>query len=343
MKPIFHPEAVFSSIHQSLKEKAYSQLIFLVDENTHSACLPVILGELETELPIEIVEMESGEAHKNIDSCRQLWSIFTEYEADRKMLLFNVGGGVITDIGGFVAATYLRGVDFIHFPTSLLAMVDASVGGKTGVDLDHLKNRVGVFAEPKGIYVLPEFLETLPKAQMLSGFAEMLKHGLIADADHFHSLAELNEINTESIEPLIASSVKIKYDIVQKDPKEEGLRKILNFGHTIGHAIETFHLSIDSPILHGFAVAIGMYYESKLAFQLGLLPEKELEKVQKVLSHWYLIPTFSEGEVDEFIQLMYADKKNENNQIYFALIEKIGKCKYNIPVEEKEVKSIFFK
>ena len=204
----------FSQLNQFLKNLKPSKLFILVDENTHEYCLPTVLGNLETEIPFEIIEIEAGEELKTIETATQLWEILSEFEADRKSLLLNLGGGVITDLGGFVASTYKRGIPFINVPTTLLGMCDASIGGKTGIDHQFLKNIVGTFAEPQQIFVYPDFLRTLPFVELRSGFAEMLKHGLIADEKHWKDLSSIENLNPESIYPFIETSMKIKQNVV---------------------------------------------------------------------------------------------------------------------------------
>ncbi len=337
MKPQFYHPKTWKVFNEWLNRQSYSMIVILCDDHTHTDCVPMVLVELETDLPIELIEIESGELHKNLASCQSIWEALTEFHADRKTLIVNIGGGVITDMGAFVAATYLRGVDFVQFPTSLLAMVDASIGGKTGVDLGIYKNRIGTFSQAQKNIIIPQFLDTLEHSELVSGFAEMLKHGLIADAEYFTQMAEIAEINVSSVIPFIEHSVDIKYDIVEADPNEKGLRKILNFGHTIGHAIESYHLENQNPILHGFAVAIGMHYETELAYQINKLSEKDKQKIQKCIGNWYLIPTYNKAEVAHFVNLMKNDKKNESQQISFSLLDEIGKCSYGILVEEESI------
>src|SRR5690606_29396368 len=212
-----------------------------------------LAGHLDFEF--EILEIDAGETHKNIDTCMGVWEALSELEADRKSLLINLGGGVVTDLGGFVACTFKRGIDYVNIPTSLLSMVDASIGGKTGVDLGLLKNQIGVISNPELVLIDVTFLETLPTNQLRSGFAEMLKHGLIQDINYWNQLIALSELYTDDLEQLIYESVIIKKQVVEQDPNEDGLRKTLNFGHTLGHAIESYSLDDKDlkPLLHGEA------------------------------------------------------------------------------------------
>ena len=229
----------FTSLNEYISQLNPSKIFILVDENTHNHCLPILLPNLETDAPFEVIEIEAGEENKNIGTATQLWEIFSEMEADRKSLLINLGGGVVTDLGGFVASTYKRGIRFINLPTTLLAMCDASIGGKTGIDHQYLKNVIGTFALPEAILFYPKFLDTLKFEELRSGFAEMLKHGLIADEKHWNDLISLEKIAPQFIEPFIQRSMEIKQDVVSKDFREQNIRKNLNFGHTIGHAVES--------------------------------------------------------------------------------------------------------
>jgi 3-dehydroquinate synthase len=222
-----------------LKETKYSTIFIIVDTYTNEFCLPKLLPNIETDITIEIIEFEPGEHNKNIETCIQIWNVLTELGGDRKSLIINLGGGVVTDLGGFVASTFKRGVNFINIPTTLLSMVDASVGGKTGVDLGNLKNQIGVINVPQMVLIDTQYLETLPQNEMRSGLAEMLKHGLIYDAAYWEKFLDLKAIDFADFDELIYRSVEIKNEIVIQDPTEKNIRKALNFGHTLGHAIES--------------------------------------------------------------------------------------------------------
>lgn len=274
----------------------------------------------------ELIELESGEANKTIDVCIQVWRVLSELGADRSSLLVNLGGGVITDLGGFVASTFKRGIAFINLPTTLLAQIDASAGGKTGVDLDGLKNEIGVFAEPAAVFIDPLFLHTLPKRELVSGFAEAFKHALIADAEYWELLSGVEMANAEYWEEIIHRSVQIKRTIVQNDPYEKNQRRALNFGHTIGHALETYFLEKgESTVLHGEAVAAGMICELLLSvYEAGLDPnlaEAYIETIVKRFPHL----TFDSIANERLIEIMRHDKKNANGEIRFALLAAIGK------------------
>ncbi|MBD8081658.1 3-dehydroquinate synthase [Chryseobacterium caseinilyticum] len=333
----------FRQINQYLSDKSFSKIFILVDENTHEYCLPLFLGNLETEISFEILEIEAGEEMKNIQTANQLWEILTEMKADRKALIINLGGGVITDLGGFVASTYKRGIQFINIPTTLLAMCDASIGGKTGIDLMHYKNMVGTFSFPEQIYVYPKFLETLPAKELKSGFAEMLKHGLIADKKHWEDLIQLHEVDALGIEPFIQQSMEIKQEVVKADFHEKNVRKTLNFGHTIGHAIESLCLHSENPILHGEAVALGMICESHLSYLEDLISKEESEVIiENIQKHFCFIDLNNFKEEDIF-NLLLNDKKNADAKINFSLLSGIGSCVFDHECSTENIqKSINF-
>lgn len=324
----------FSQLNDYLKNKTFSQIFILVDENTHEHCLPQLLGNLETSLPYEIIELEPGEELKNLESAAMLWSILSEFKADRKSLLINLGGGVISDLGGFVASTYKRGIPFVHIPTTLLSMCDASIGGKTGIDHGFLKNVVGTFSSAEKIFVYPNFLSTLPKEEKFSGLAEMLKHGLIADKNHWQVLSKLDLKKEQEIPSSeIKRSMEIKNEIVQQDFEEKNIRKLLNFGHTIGHAIESLLLASDQKKTHGHCVAVGMLIESLISMNMGLLSKEDTDEITTVLTHFYKPITLCSWE--SLLKYMQNDKKNEKGEIRFTLLEGIGKAVFdqNVPLE----------
>lgn len=329
LKMITIADDTFSALNEFLQRKSYSKIFILVDENTHEYCLPILLGNLETELAFEILEVEAGEEMKNIQTANQLWEILTEMQADRKALMINLGGGVITDMGGFVASTYKRGIEFINIPTTLLSMCDASIGGKTGIDLMHYKNMVGTFTFPEQIFVYPKFLETLPFKELRSGFAEMLKHGLIADKIHWEALIQVQKPDAESIIPHLQVSMNIKQEVVQKDFQEKNIRKTLNFGHTIGHAIESLFLNQGNPVLHGEAVAMGMIAETRLAFLEKLISEEDADNIIDGLRKYYPYLDISDFSHEEILALLTNDKKNEDQNILFSLISGIGSCTFD--------------
>lgn len=333
----------FSQLNQFLTEKSFSKIFILVDENTHEYCLPVFLGNLETEISFEILEIEAGEEMKNIQTANQLWEILTEMKADRKALIINLGGGVITDMGGFVASTYKRGIQFINIPTTLLSMCDASIGGKTGIDLMHYKNMVGTFSFPEQIFVYTRFLDTLPAKELKSGFAEMLKHGLIADKKHWEDLIQLQHLDSVGIEPLIYQSMEIKQEVVNVDFHEKNVRKTLNFGHTIGHAIESLCLQSGNPILHGEAVALGMICESHLSFLEGLIVKEDADVIIENIQRYFSFIDLNNFKDEDIFNLLLNDKKNADAKINFSLLSAIGNCTYDHECSTENIqKSIDF-
>jgi 3-dehydroquinate synthase len=333
---IYFNETSFLYLENLLQPNVYSKIFVLVDENTNEQCLPYFLSNLPTEIEIEIIEIEAGEENKNMYTCIDLWHTLIDLEADRKSILLNLGGGVITDIGGFVASTFKRGIDFINIPTTLLAMVDASVGGKTGVDLGNLKNQIGVINEPKSVIILTKFLETLPSNQMRSGLAEMLKHGLIYDKLYWDKLKNLNNLNTDDLDILIKQSIEIKNEIVSQDLKENGIRKALNFGHTLGHAIESYFLESEDKkqLLHGEAIAIGMILESHISYQSNLISKDDFAEIKYIITDIFEKIIFNESDIQNIMNLLIFDKKNEFGNIQFTLLNKIGESKINQKVDE---------
>ena len=341
--PIYFNENAYEAINFYLKENKYSNLFIIVDSNTNELCLPNFLPLLETDLTIEIIEFEAGEENKNIETCVQIWNVLTELGADRKSLVINLGGGVVTDLGGFVASTFKRGVDFIHIPTTLLAMVDAAVGGKNGVDLGNLKNQIGVINVPKMVLIDTQYLQTLPQNEMRSGLAEMLKHGLIYDKKYWEQFLDLKAIDFADFDELIHRSVEIKNEIVQQDPTEKNIRKALNFGHTLGHAIESYFLESENKttLLHGEAIAAGMILESYISLHKKLISEQEYFQVKSSIKSIYDDIIFEENDIEPIMDLLIHDKKNEFGHIQFALIEGIGKIKINQSVENELILNAF--
>ncbi|CEN46518.1 3-dehydroquinate synthase [Capnocytophaga canis] len=340
---VYFSESSFYFLNKLLQEKKYSKIFILVDSNTNTYCLPLFLADMATETPIEIIEIEAGEEFKNIDTCSQVWFALSELEADRKSLLINLGGGVVTDLGGFVASTYMRGIDFVNVPTSLLAMVDASVGGKTGVDLGALKNQIGVINNPKGVMIDTRFLATLPADQLRSGMAEMFKHGLIQSETYWKKMLKLDELTIEDLEQLIYESVEIKNNIVKQDPTEKGLRKTLNFGHTLGHAIESYCLQNSSrqALLHGEAIAIGMILATYLSSELLYFPKEKALEIKNVFNQYFEKHTFKKEEIDQIIDLLKFDKKNSYGNINFVLLEQISQPKLDCKVSNELIYKAF--
>lgn len=323
----------FNALKDFLHSKSYSSYWILVDTNTELHCLPLI--EKVLDLKLNKIVFPAGEAHKNIASCQLIWQALLEGQADRKALLLNLGGGVVGDMGGFCAATYKRGIDFIQIPTSLLSMVDASVGGKLGIDFGGVKNAVGSFQNPVFTSVYEGFLQTLPERELRSGFGEVIKHALIADKKYWDEIRKITNLQDKNIDwvGIIKKSIALKSSIVENDPKEQGLRKILNFGHTIGHALESLSLETANPLLHGEAIAIGMICEAFCAQQLKLLSDTELNEISAYFGSIYPYRELHFYNPEKFLGLLSNDKKN-NGQVSFSLLSGLGDALYDISVPE---------
>jgi len=327
---------ISESLATFFAQNDYSHIAILVDEFTNKYCLPII----EDLLPSNFTKIliKSGEHHKNLATCERVWDRMTNANMDRHSLLVNLGGGVIGDLGGFCASTYKRGIDFIQIPTTLLAQVDASVGGKLGIDFHGLKNHIGVFQLPKAVLIDPKFIDTLSIQQKKSGFAEIIKHCLIRDEQEWNVIRQ-QSFEELDLSKLIAHSVAIKEAVVLEDPKEAGLRKILNFGHTLGNAIETYLLDKGKrKILHGEAIAIGMIVEAFISHQRDLISLQELEEIESYLFENYGRVKLHPEEISKIIALTAQDKKNKGKEIRFSLLTGIGDCGYDIPVSASEMK-----
>jgi len=318
------------------EEQHYTNIAIIVDENTVEHCYPLVRNTIPAHL---IIQIKSGEKHKNLNTCEIIWAAMTKAHFDRKSLLINLGGGVIGDMGGFCAATFKRGIDFINIPTTLLAQVDASVGGKLGVDFNNLKNHIGLFKAPKMVLIDAIFLNTLPKNQLKSGYAEVIKHSLIRDADYWKTLTN-HTFETQNWQSHIAHDVAIKSQVVTEDPHEQGLRKILNFGHTIGHAVESY--LFDNPnrmLLHGEAIAIGMICEAYLSKEKLGLSESHLKEIMRYILSVYGKVEIFEEDIVNMGKLALQDKKNEGNIINCTLLTMTGKAKFDVPISLVEIES----
>lgn len=324
----------YADFNTFIQSQNYSMAFVLVDSNTHEHCLARFLSNFETTLTIEVIEIDPGEENKNIETCMGVWEALSELDGDRKSLMINLGGGVITDLGGFIACTFKRGIDYINIPTTLLSMVDASVGGKTGVDLGNLKNQIGVISNPKMVLIDPYFLETLALEEIRSGYAEMLKHGLIADAAYWEEISTKNYKDKEAIAEAIPRSIAIKNEVVLEDPYEQGLRKTLNFGHTLGHAIESYFLVSEKKtrLLHGEAIAVGMILALFLSGEILDFPKQSLLKISKRINTIYNPVRFTTEDIKEIIELLKFDKKNSHGRINFVLLNDIAKPKIDVVV-----------
>lgn len=347
--PIAIGEGLIDSIHAHLLDLPRTHRLALITDSTVGALyaerVRAGLGR-----QAEMITIPAGESQKT----RETWATITDQllsaEIGRDSALLALGGGVIGDLTGFVAGTYMRGIQYIQIPTTLLSMVDASVGGKTGVDTPAGKNLVGVFHRPSTVIIDPQVLATLPLTHLRSGFAEVIKHGVIADRDYFAQVAESvgrmvapESRNSGALTSLIVRSVQIKADVVASDERESGRRRILNFGHTIGHAVEA---ASSYSLLHGEAVSIGMALESRLAEKAGIAEKGTTEKLEVVLTNAGLPRLLPSGiSTDEMMRLMQADKKNRAGKIEFALPTRIGKMfkadgRWSVPLDVALIREV---
>ncbi|MEP1780470.1 3-dehydroquinate synthase [Reichenbachiella sp.] len=330
---------ITQSIRNFLSGKKYSKIAVICDENTEEHCLPKILDALPEHF---LLQTDSGEENKHLGTCEKLWMALTEAGFDRKGLVINLGGGVIGDMGGFVASTYKRGMDFLNIPTTLLSQVDASVGGKLGVDFHGFKNHIGLFAEPQNVLIDTSFYGTLPEREVRSGFAEVIKHGLIYDKSYWEKV-KLVDLKTADWTNLVTRSIEIKKEVVSEDPFESGLRKILNFGHTLGHAIESHFLDKgEQRLLHGEAIAAGMICEAYLSQKFTGLSTDELEEIVSYLIEIYEPVAVDKSLFDEIIGLTLQDKKNEGGSVQFSLLKTIGACQVNVPISAPDMLDAMF-
>ena len=310
----------------------FSKIGILVDENTKISCLNKLKDSLD--FNYHEIEIKSGEENKNLQTCSNVWGILTKLNFDRKSLIINLGGGVICDLGGFVASTYKRGIQFINIPTTLLGQVDASVGGKLGIDFNNYKNQIGIFREPNLIIVDPEFLASLPKRELRSGFAEVIKHCIIRDEKKLDQILNSNWEKSDWLE-IVKHSIKIKSKVVNEDMKEDGPRKILNFGHTIGHAIETTYINKENRFLHGEAISIGIICEAYLSHKLNKLSTIDLNKIVDIIKSIFGNNTI--GYFEEIVRNAYHDKKNIDDKIRTCILNKIGHCEYDHEISPNHI------
>jgi 3-dehydroquinate synthase len=326
----------FNGFQGILPQLPHSQTGVLVDSNTRIHCYPLIKDFLP---PHELIEVPAGEEQKNITTCQRIWQKLTDKHFDRHSLLLILGGGVLGDMGGFCAATYKRGIDFVLIPTTLLAQVDASVGGKLGIDFNDYKNQIGVFCEPKATIINTSLLKTLPERELRSGFAEAIKHCLISDAAMWETIRK-KSLAEQDWETLVNHSVSFKKSVTEKDPREKGLRKILNFGHTVGHALESYFLTQGNRIFHGEAIAMGMIMEAFIAKEKNLVSKEELIHIVDFVAKIFGKESMPWNDA-RVVGLMTQDKKNRGDEILAALPEGIGRAKWDVSITEKEIVKSF--
>jgi 3-dehydroquinate synthase len=328
-------------LQEAVSELNPDKVFYLFEENTNRLCKPLI-KDLEGLSYPDILVLEPGEENKSIDQLMKVWDYFEENGAGRNSCLITIGGGMLTDLGGFAACTFKRGMSFINVPTTLLAMVDASVGGKTGFNYHGLKNEIGVIRQPNNVLIHAPFLFTLDQENFLSGYAEMLKTALIMDEDLWSDLInyDLNTRNLDCLIPLIWRSVGIKNSIVEIDPEEANERRSLNFGHTIAHSLESLSLKKMNHLHHGYAVAYGMIIESILSEEYAGLDEKQANYIRKFLNSIYGDIPFTSADIPQLLEFMLSDKKNDNSLINFTLLDKTGGYKINNYLSSDEVKRV---
>jgi 3-dehydroquinate synthase len=333
----------FDEIQRILTEEvaSHSATFILCDNNTNEHCVRFLLETIPALNEVPIIEIPEGEESKSLEIVAQLYEELLHHNADRQSLLLNVGGGVISDLGGFVASTYKRGIDFINIPTTVMAQVDAAMGGKCGIDLMGVKNAVGLFSWPKSVLVFTGFLNTLPEKELKSGFAEMLKHALIADAEYWEALSHVDPNEAGHVAVFVKRSNEIKSEITVADPNERSVRKKLNYGHTVGHAIESFFLAKSEPITHGNAVAWGIVLENRIAVKLGILSTSLAQTIEtRILDIFEPLPSFNEEETEIVFQFLQNDKKNTKGLFHFSLIQNIGDCLIQVEVSEEIVREV---
>lgn len=325
---------VFNALFSSGDYK-FRSFFILTDHRVSRNCLPLLKDYLPSDRSFPVLRIASGETQKSIDSCRKIWDFLSMHEAGRDAVLINLGGGMITDLGGFAASTYKRGISFIHIPTTLMGMVDAAIGGKTAINLQWTKNIVGTFAQPEAVFVFPEFLNTLPKKHITSGYAEVLKHALIGDKKLWDALKKVHIKDIQNWADLITLTLLIKAEIVARDPQEKGERKVLNLGHTFGHAFESLFMEKKLPINHGLAVAAGILCEIYLSRVINKMNPKAAKEIEDTLKNNFLLPKITPKDNKRLKDYMLKDKKNQQGKINCTLLDNIGKAQFNQLIPEE--------
>ena len=333
---------ICQNLEQDLQEAVLSQkfdkLFVLTDEHTHTLCYPIV-SDFECLKNAHTITIGAGDIHKNLETLAYVWKELGDQGATRHSLMINLGGGMVTDLGGFAASTFKRGIRYINIPTTLLAMVDASVGGKTGINFNGLKNEIGVFSPAECVLIDSRFLKTLDMENLLSGYAEMLKHGIISTTEHWAELLnfDMSHIDYGMLQTLVAKSVQIKEDIVEQDPFEKGIRKALNVGHTAGHAFESLALESGHPVLHGYAVAWGIVCELYASYCKAGFPKDKLRQTIQFIKEHYGVLTFDCKQYDRLYEFMTHDKKNSAGIINFTLMGDIGDIRINQSATKEEI------
>ena len=331
-----------SELNEAIGEIAPENIFILVDDVTYELCLPETLKSAKLE-GSHVITIPSGDINKNIESAVIIWKYLSENNANRKSLMINLGGGMITDIGGFAASTFKRGIRYINVSTTLLGAVDAATGGKTGINFLGLKNEIGVFAPASAVLINIEFFKTLDQQNLRSGFAEMVKHALIHSREEWNRILkfDLESISFDELSVLVASSVNIKEKVVEQDPLEKNIRKALNLGHTFGHAFESYSYKINKPELHGYAVMWGMLCELYLSHVKLNFPKDDLLKLKCLIKEYYGTFNFDCSDYELLFELMTHDKKNDSDEINFTLLSDIGSIEINQTATKEEIFECF--
>ena len=335
-------EDLRTSLSEALQKIDYDKLFVLTDENSACYCFPLICDFDEIK-NAELITIKAGDLHKTLETIADVWTYLSQNGAGRKSLLINLGGGMVTDLGGFAASAFKRGIAYINIPTTLLGAVDAAVGGKTGINFNGLKNEIGVFNPANAVLINSVFFRSLNRENILSGYAEMLKHGLIDNEKKRADLLrfDLNRIDYGLLQNLLITSIKVKERIVADDPYEKGIRKALNLGHTVGHAFESFSFEQNRPVLHGYAVAWGLICELYLSRCLTGFPSDKLRQTTRFIRDNYGTFDIDCKQYERLYELMQHDKKNESNIINFTLLADIGDVKINQTADKELIFEMF--
>ena len=331
-----------SELNIAIGDQPAESIFILTDDNTRRICLPALM--LSEKLKgCHIITIPSGDENKNITSALKIWQYLSENGATRKSLMINLGGGMITDIGGFTASTFKRGMKYINVSTTLLGAVDAATGGKTGINFSGLKNEIGVFAPADSVLIPVDFFRTLDDKNILSGYAEMVKHALIDTREEWEKVLkfDLENLDFDKLKTLLETTIRIKERIVEQDPFEANIRKALNLGHTFGHAFESWSYKTDKPVLHGYAVMWGLLCELYLSFVKLDFPKDELLRLKYLIKEYYGTFEFSCKEYDALFELMTHDKKNDSKEINFTLLADIGDIRINQTATQDEIFECF--
>jgi len=341
--PILFGHNAYEQLNNLIIQKSYSKILIFTDFETRKYCLTILESKIKSlteSTEIHNYCIDSGEKNKNLESSKIIWQFLIKKGFKRNSLIINLGGGMVTDLGGFIASTYMRGIDFVNIPTSLLGMVDASIGGKTGIDLINIKNVIGTFYFPEITIIDTHYLDTLPIKQLKCGLSEIIKHSLIEGENDWNQLKNLKNLK-ELTEDVIYASIKTKVGIVEKDPKEKNFRKFLNFGHTIGHAIESFLLNSEREVFHGEAVAAGIVMETFISKSICNFNPKKVDEIKDFIDSHFSKIILKEKEIPEIIRIMSFDKKNQDNTPKFVLMKEIGTIEIDKKVCEKDIKKAF--